>query len=137
MNIVKQKKVRKKAKIPTASMADVAFLLLVFFLVTTKFDIKKGLGLVLPPHAESGGKKVKIKKKSLTKIMVNSKGQIAVDNKLTSLSQLKKVVKQKLLDNPKMVFVLEAERHCKYNMMVQTLDKLLSAGAQTISLSTR
>ncbi|MBS3767236.1 MAG: biopolymer transporter ExbD, partial [Candidatus Cloacimonetes bacterium] len=43
MNLNKEKKVRKKAKIPTASMADVAFILLFFFLVTTKFDTKKGL----------------------------------------------------------------------------------------------
>ena len=52
---------RRKRKdlggIPTASMSDVAFLLLVFFLSTTKFDIKKGLGLVLPAAAEKAEKK--------------------------------------------------------------------------------
>ena len=47
--------------IPTASMSDVAFLLLVFFLSTTKFDIKKGLGLVLPPASEKADKRVKLK----------------------------------------------------------------------------
>lgn len=136
MNITNLKKEKKKAKIPTASMADVAFLLLVFFLVTTKFDVKKGLGLVLPPHSESGGKKVKIKKDNLTKIMVNAKGQVAVDNQIVSVSELKNLIREKIAKNPKMVFVLEADRHCRYNMMVQTLDKLLDAGAKTVSLAT-
>lgn len=137
MNIVKLKKVRQKARIPTASMADVAFLLLIFFLVTTKFDIKQGLGLVLPPHAEAGGKKVKIKKENLTKIKVNKKGEIAVDERLVSPRELKTVIQNKIRENPKMVFVLEADRRCKYYMMVKALDQLLGAGAQTVSLSTR
>ena len=137
MNIIKDKKVRQKARIPTASMADVAFLLLIFFLVTTKFDIKQGLGLILPPHAETGGKKVKIKKENMTKIMVNIKGEIAIDEKRIPISDLKSIVQNKIHENPKMVFVLEADRGCKYHMMVVALDQLLSAGAETISLSTR
>ncbi|MBC8312907.1 MAG: biopolymer transporter ExbD [Candidatus Cloacimonetes bacterium] len=137
MNIVKQKKVRKKASIPTASMADVAFLLLIFFLVTTKFDAKKGLGLILPPHAETGGQKVKIKKENLTKIKVNRKGDIAIDERRISYSDLRKIIEKKVNENPKMVFVLEADRRCKYHMMVEALDQLLAAGAKTISLSTR
>ncbi|MBS3742152.1 MAG: biopolymer transporter ExbD [Candidatus Cloacimonetes bacterium] len=137
MNLNKEKKVRKKAKIPTASMADVAFILLFFFLVTTKFDTKKGLGLVLPPYAESGGKKVKLKEENVTKIKVNARGEVAVDDKLTPIGQLESMVRSRIQKNPKMVFVLEADRRCQYNMMVRALDKLLLAGAQTVSLSTR
>ena len=38
----------KGGEIPTSSMADIAFLLLIFFLVTTTIDTDKGLGIVLP-----------------------------------------------------------------------------------------
>lgn len=93
--------------------------------------------MVLPPHAEAGGKKVKIKKENLTKIKVNKKGEIAVDERLVSPKELKTVVQNKIRENPKMVFVLEADRRCKYYMMVKALDQLLGAGAQTVSLSTR
>ena len=137
MNFVKQKKLRQVARIPTASMADVAFLLLIFFLITTKFDIKQGLGLVLPPHSEAGGKRVKIKKENLTKIKVNKRGDIAIDERLVSPRELKIIIKEKIKENPKMVFVLEADRRCKYYMMVRALDQLLAAGAKTVSLSTR
>ena len=43
----------KGGEIPTSSMADIAFLLLIFFLVTTTIDIDKGLGLVLPAEGET------------------------------------------------------------------------------------
>ena len=46
------KKRVRAGEIPTASMADIAFLLLIFFLVTTTIDMDKGLGLVLPPKGE-------------------------------------------------------------------------------------
>ncbi|HCN24037.1 MAG TPA: biopolymer transporter ExbD, partial [Candidatus Marinimicrobia bacterium] len=49
----------KGGEIPTSSMADIAFLLLIFFLVTTTIDIDKGLGLVLPAEGET----IEIKKK--------------------------------------------------------------------------
>jgi len=137
MNIVKAKKPRLNPKIPTASMADVAFLLLVFFLVTTKFDVKEGLGLVLPPHSESGGQKVKIKQENLTKIKVNSRGDIAVDDQIVTPNELEQIVNDIIVKNPKMVFVLEADRRARYDMMVRALDRLLAAGAQTVSLSTR
>ena len=50
----------KGGEIPTGSMADIAFLLLVFFLVTTTIDTDKGLGIVLPP---AGDVEIEIQKK--------------------------------------------------------------------------
>ena len=51
----------KGGEIPTGSMADIAFLLLVFFLVTTTIDTDKGLGIVLPP---AGDVEIEIQKKN-------------------------------------------------------------------------
>ena len=48
-------------EIPTSSMADIAFLLLIFFLVTTTIDTDKGLGIVLPPP---GDMEIEIRKES-------------------------------------------------------------------------
>jgi len=44
----------KGGEIPTSSMADIAFLLLIFFLVTTTIDMDKGLGIILPAEGEDG-----------------------------------------------------------------------------------
>ncbi len=137
MNLTKEKKKHVSATIPTASMADVAFLLLIFFLVTTKFDTKKGLGLILPPHTEAGAQKVKIKKENLTQVWVNAQGEVAVDEQPVSLIELESVIRRKITDNPKMVIALTTDRKAKYYMMVQVLDRLQKVGAKRISLSTR
>ena len=52
---------RPMQEINSSSMADIAFLLLIFFLVTTTIDIDKGLGLVLPAEGET----IEIKKKNI------------------------------------------------------------------------
>ena len=51
----------KGGNIPTSSMADIAFLLLIFFLVTTTIDMDKGLGMVLPAE----GEEIEIRKRTI------------------------------------------------------------------------
>jgi biopolymer transport protein ExbD len=46
------KKKNREPEIPTSSMADIAFLLLIFFLVTTTIDVDTGIGMVLPPKLD-------------------------------------------------------------------------------------
>lgn len=136
---------RRKRKntggIPTASMSDVAFLLLVFFLSTTKFDIKKGLGLVLPPTSESADvQKVKLKDENITKVLINREGQILLQTynseEAIQMNQLQDKIKNIVIDNPDMVISLKTDRRAKYEYMVMALDRLQAAGAEKISLST-
>ena len=54
---------KSKPEIPTSSMADIAFLLIVFFLVTTTMNQDKGIGMQLPPAGES--KKIQKKNRDL------------------------------------------------------------------------
>ncbi len=136
---------RRKRKnlggIPTASMSDIAFLLIVFFLSTTKFDIKKGLGLVLPPVAEvNKGDKVRIDPKNVTKVLINKEGNILLktfDTEETiQMNQLGPKIKSIVSGNPDMVISLKTDRKAKYQYMVMALDRLQAAGAEKISLST-
>ncbi len=136
--------IRRKRKnlggIPTASMSDVAFLLLVFFLSTTKFDIKKGLGLVLPPASEIAERQVKLKKENITKVLINKEGEILLktfdSEELIQMNQLESKIRKIVSDNPDMVISLKTDRKSKYEYMVMALDRLQSAGAEKISLST-
>jgi len=135
---------RRKRKdlggIPTASMSDVAFLLLVFFLSTTKFDIKKGLGIVLPAASDNATKKVKLKNENLTKIWIDKDGIVTLksgeNEQVVPMNDLQKMVNQIIKDNPDMVISLKTDRKSKYQYMVKVLDKLQAAGAEKISLST-
>jgi biopolymer transport protein ExbD len=135
---------RRKRKdlggIPTASMSDVAFLLLVFFLSTTKFDIKKGLGIVLPAVSDGTQKKVKLKDENLTKIWIDKDGNITLisagNEQIVPMNELQKMINQIVKNNPDMVISLKTDRKSKYQYMVKVLDKLQAAGAEKISLST-
>ena len=135
---------RRKRKdlggIPTASMSDVAFLLLVFFLSTTKFDIKKGLGIVLPAVSDGTQKKVKLKDDNLTKIWIDKDGIITLksggNEQVVPMNKLQQTIHQIVKDNPDMVISLKTDRKSKYQYMVQVLDKLQASGAEKISLST-
>ena len=59
--MTKKKRRFKGGEIPTSSMADIAFLLLIFFLVTTTIDVEKGLGIVLPAE----GQELEIRKENI------------------------------------------------------------------------
>jgi len=135
---------RRKRKdlggIPTSSMSDVAFLLLIFFLSTTKFDIKKGLGIVLPAASDNTTKKVRLKNENLTKIWIDKDGIITLksggDERIVPMNKLQKTIHQIVKDNPDMVISLKTDRKSKYHYMVEVLDKLQASGAEKISLST-
>lgn len=86
------KKKRALGGIPTASMSDVAFLLLIFFLSTTKFDMKYGLGLVLPAPTTEETVKVKLKDDNLTKILINKDGLVQVNDTIVPLQQLQEKI---------------------------------------------
>ncbi len=135
---------RRKRKdlggIPTASMSDVAFLLLVFFLSTTKFDIKKGLGIVLPAVSDGTQKKVKLKDENLTKIWIDKDGIITLisgeNERIVPMNELQNIIHKIVNNNPDMVISLKTDRKSKYQYMVKVLDKLQASGAEKISLST-
>lgn len=136
-------KVSRKRKgqggIPTASTADIAFLLIIFFMATTKFDVKEGLSLVLPPAAKEGAIQVKLSQKNMTRILIASNGEITLNEDnigIFNQSVLDSKIKGLLKENPQMIFSIRTDRSAKYNEMIKVLDRLKTAGAEKISLST-
>lgn len=70
---------RKKTEINSSSMADIAFLLLIFFLVTTTIQSNQGLNATLPPHTNEPVT-TKIHDRDLFKVHINSSGRILVED---------------------------------------------------------
>ena len=136
-----RKKKRNLGGIPTASLSDVAFLLLVFFLTTTKFDIKKGIGLTLPVKSDSQEEQVRLKNENVTKIKVEQDGRIQIkvgknEPQEVALSEIQNMISKVISDNPDMVISLKTHRKSNYKNMVDVLDRLRMAGAEKISLGT-
>ena len=122
----------KAEGIPTSSMADIAFLLLVFFLVTTTIDTDKGLGIVLPPP---GDMEIEIRKENILNCLINSQGKVLLDEEPTSIDQIHRVVGQKLRANDKLIVSVKAHPKTAYNDYVKVIDQLKMADAKRISIA--
>jgi len=133
------RKRKGNSEIPTASTSDIAFLLIIFFMATTKFDVKEGLSMVLPPAAQEGSTVVKLSDKDMTRIMITGEGEIMLNEDnigLFNQNIFDGRIKEILKNNPQMIFSIKTDREAKYNEMIKVLDRLKSAGAEKISLST-
>ena len=121
----------KGGEIPTSSMADIAFLLLIFFLVTTTIDMDKGLGMVLPAE----GEELEINKKNILNCLINSSGKVLLGGEPVELANLSKKVRQKLAENDKLVISVKAHSASGYKDYVKVIDQLKQANATRISIA--
>jgi biopolymer transport protein ExbD len=134
--IRKQSKVEDR--IPTSSMADIAFLLLIFFLVTTVFDEEIGLQVVLPergPEAET-----EVNPKNLIFYQVQPDGSVEIRRgespavQRVTTRQVEAIMRAELAGNPNIIGVVQTSPQARYESMVQVLDGIQSAGATRFSL---
>jgi len=121
----------KGGEIPTSSMADIAFLLLIFFLVTTTIDIDKGLGLVLPAEGET----IEIKKKNILNCLINSSGMVLLGGEPVNLKDVSRIVKEKLRENNKLIISVKTHEKTRYKDYVAIIDQLKIAEATRISIA--
>jgi len=122
----------KGGEIPTSSMADIAFLLLIFFLVTTTIDTDKGLGIVLPPP---GDIEIEIRKENILNCWINSQGKVLLGEEPISVAQIHRVVGQKLRKNDKLIISVKSHPKTTYNDYVRVIDQLKMADAKRISIA--
>lgn len=80
---------RSAPEINAGSMADIAFLLLIFFLVTTTIEKDKGIARQLPPKQEDQPEDVIIKQKNLFIVNINKHDQLLVEEELADLKDLR------------------------------------------------
>ncbi|WP_421920689.1 ExbD/TolR family protein [Marinifilum sp.] len=91
---------RKTPEINSSSMADIAFLLLIFFLVSTTMDVDTGIYKKLPPMPEKDqvDEDVKVKKRNVLAILVNRNNELLVNGELLDISQLREKTKEFILN---------------------------------------
>ena len=121
----------KGGDIPTSSMADIAFLILIFFLVTTTIDMDKGLGMVLPGE----GEELEISKKKILNCLINSTGNVLLGGEGIEIRNLSKSVRQKLVENDKLIISVKAHQSTSYSDYIAVIDQLKRANATRISIA--
>ena len=125
------RKKRIEAEIPTASLPDIVFLLIIFFLVTTTIDTEKGLELGLPDSENI----VKIPPRNLTNLWINQAGEILLDKARIEISEITPIIKEKIMENPNLIVSVQSDRKTKYDVYIDVLDRLKKAGATKISVA--
>lgn len=128
---MRKKRRFKKGEIPTASMADIAFLLLIFFLVTTTIDTDKGLGIVLPAE----GEEILIKKENILNCLINSQGNVLLGGEPFRIKDISKEVRRRIAENDKLIISVKAHEKTKYNDYIAVIDQLKMANAKRISIA--
>jgi biopolymer transport protein ExbD len=132
---------RSTPEIPNASMADIAFLLLTFFLVTTQMPNTRGLYIQLPPPPEAlpPDSDVEIPERNLFKVQVNSFDNVLVEGEpwMGSSRDLTDKIKQFILnngrdphssDNPEKAIVsYKTDRGTSYEKFIEMLDAMQAA----------
>jgi len=136
MGIMKKKKKEPLGELRMDSTADVAFLLLIFFIVTTIFAAEQGLTLVLPGKQKDQTDSVKVKESNIATIYVDENNFITLNRKAIEINHIQQSIEDKILSNPKLVVVLKIHPDADYGKMVACLDELRLANANKVSLKT-
>ena len=126
-----QKTRRSVQEINSSSMADIAFLLLVFFLVTTTISLDKGISLILPAE----GNELEVNKNNIVNVLVNDQGQVLIDDRPAKIRDIKSMAIKRIKKNENVIFSVLTTKRTKYKHYIQVLDRLKQANATKISIA--
>jgi len=129
---MKLKRERLAATIPTCSMADIAFLLLIFFMVTTIFRSETGLKIIIP-QAEAAKK---IPTKNLTSVWIASNGIVSIDDVLITKEMIAPIMDRKRAINPDIIVSVRCDKSTNYRLVEDAFNQFVEANVLRISLAT-
>ena len=123
---------RKETYIPTSSMGDIAFLLLIFFMVTVVFTEETGLVVQLP-RAEAGEEGLR---EMISNVYINEAGKISIDDVIVRPDQVAAIMHQKLVENPFMIVAFKTDKHTPYRVVSDVMEGLKEAQAYKVFFNT-
>jgi biopolymer transport protein ExbD len=118
--------------IPLASTADIMFLLMIFFLVSTSFNIEKGINMQLPDTVVQED----IPAENVL-ISLDNAANIFLDGKEIKLKDLGLQVKGALAGHPERYVIIKSDQGVKYSLVVDVLDELFQMGIHNVALPTK
>ena len=127
---------RTGVRIDMTPMVDVAFLLLVFFMVTTVFRAPQAMEINLPPAEQ----KVEVAESNLMVLYVTAADSLFwgigfAKPQSTSIQELPELLSQKNRENPALITLVKLDRKARYRMMVDLLDELNVANVTRFSVA--
>ena len=124
--IFRKRKSGVSDEIPTSSMADIAFLLIIYFMVTTTFAATRGLDWALPEDEDNPPL---VEKEESVLIEIQPAGNLVVDGQPMQLGEILEYLEPKLERNPLKPVIIRPDPSAPYGRMVDVFDEL-RAGAE-------
>lgn len=128
---------KTNTEINAGSMADIAFLLLIFFLVTTTIETDKGILVRLPEWSEVPPPQLQINERNVFSVLVNANNELLVRNEPLNVSELREKAKEfimnpqrrsDLAESPtKAIIALKNDRGTRYETYIKVYNELKGA----------
>ena len=129
-----KKKQKSKPVIPQASLPDILFILLMFFMATTVFREYRGLPIV-PPAARST-EKIETKR-NITYVWVDRTLRVSVDDQLIQLRDISSIMSEKFAANRRIIISLKVDEAVNMGMVTDIQQELRDAYTLRINYATR
>ena len=117
--------------IPTASMADITFLLIIFFMVGTVFNVEKGIEMRLPQSMIQQD----ISQENVI-ISIDTDEKLYLDGDPVEIGEIGRLTRDKVTVDPDRFILIKSDRGVRYRVVIDILDELLQVGITNIALPT-
>ena len=131
--MAKRSRLRRTVEIPTASMADIAFLLIVFFMLTAVFTSTQGLRFQFPKDDPT---ELNVQPEEAIHVKVVGEEQFQVDRIAMTLQEMGAYVQNKMSQNPEKPVIIQTEPDVPYYVMIDVFDLLKQLEVQNVSIPT-
>ena len=129
-----QRKMKVEAGIPTSSLPDIIFMLLIFFMVVTVLREFQGLKLILP----EAKKIAKLEgNKHITHIWATAEGTVSIDDQIIKMSEIRNIMYQKVLADPQLTTSLKADRQTEMSVITDIHQELREGSALKLNYSAK
>jgi biopolymer transport protein ExbD len=130
-----KRKSKVASEIPDSSLADIAFLLLIFFMVTTVFRRERPREIVQPEAAAT--QQVDEKRKNIMHLWVERDGSVYINDALVPLNQIAGVARQMYEETDRrLVVAIRSDREVPYGTINQITEGLRDGGALRVNFAT-
>ena len=129
-----KRKEKTSSGIPTASMPDIVFMLLIFFMVSTVLREYQGLSVILPEAQKI--EKLETKR-HVTYAWISKDGRISIDDKILNMNDVRTIMYDKRVNDPQIIVSLRADKGSDMGLITDFHEELRQADALKVNYSSR
>ena len=123
-----------EASVPTGSMSDIVFLMLLFFMITTVFKTEQGLRLVLP--AAEMAERVP-KQKRVAHVWIGKTGIVSIDDYILETTMVSSVISKKMEVEPTLLIAVRCDKDAPYGTVEDVLEEFKESNALNVQFTTK